>query len=162
MIYLGTLGRMIGIKCPASQQVQAVDRYTFNTTLEGRAKAQVQPTGRRVWDMSTSAATTPAQLSTLMQFAQGAWGPGPFVFVSADAPNANLLTPAASMCDPATSLFTQGGPAELPDGTWSARSLLGDGVANVLFGNVASPVLPGQPVSIGAWVQGSSARARNG
>lgn len=158
-VYVGSLGRMVPIYSTPSASVVAEERYSFTTTLEGRRKAQVRPVGRRTWTWSAGFADA-KESAVLAQFAQGAWGPGPFVFVSADAPFTNLLTPGSSMCDPLDVAFTQGGPVELPDGTWAARSLLGDGVANVLFGSVRSPLLTGKPVSAGAWVQGSGAAAR--
>lgn len=125
MIYLGSLGRMIGIKCPASQQLEAEDLYSFELTLEGKRTAQVKPRAPRTWNLQTSDATKPADVATLMQFVQGGWGPGPFVFVAADAPFTNLLSPAAASCDPVAGLgsaTTLDGPLLTGDG-WAGRSL---------------------------------------
>lgn len=164
MIYLGSLGRMIGIKCPASQNVQAEERHSFSTTLEGRRKAQVRQAGRRTWSLQTSDATTPAEHSVLAQFADGAWGPGPFVFVSADAPHTNMMTPAASMCIPVDPLQAQvfaGGPVELPGVGWVPRSYLSGSPTTFIFGREIYPVDPGGgPVTAQVFVQGENSRAR--
>lgn len=159
MIYLGTLGRMIGIKCPASQSVEAEERYTFQTTLEGRRKAQVRPVGRRSWSLQTSDATTPAEHSLLSQFAAGAWGPGPFWFVSADAPHTNLMTPAASMLMPGEFVLTsgvsvtEGVPMLTADG-WAARSLLKNTANGLFLGRDMTPTIPGLKVTAAAYVRG--------
>lgn len=160
MIYLGSLGRMIGIKCPASQNVSTEERYSFRRTLEGRVKAQPKPIGRRTWSLQTSDATTPQEHSLLSQFANGAWGPGPFVFVSADAAHTNLLSPEAANLDPEYSVQTQGGPVQLPDGSWAPRSFLGSGTENLTFTSQRSPLPPSGQISAGVWVQGAGAVVR--
>lgn len=162
MIYLGTLGRMIGIKCPSSQSVEHEERYSFQTTLEGRRKAQARPRGPRTWSLQTSDATTPEQAATLMQFAYGAWGPGPFVFVSADAPHTNMLTPSVSMCEPSENYepnVTPGGPMATPEGM-AGRSYLNNGSGLIIFGRDRSPVVQGVPVTGSAYVLGDKAYVR--
>lgn len=159
MIYLGSLGRMIGIKCPASQNVQAEERHSFSTTLEGRRKAQVKPTGRRTWSLQTSDATTPSEHSLLSQFANGAWGHGPFVFVSADASVTNLLTPDAADCKPGEHLgaiLSQGSPLWTPDG-WAASSFMKSTAGRVYLGKDMTPIIQGQPVTASAYVRGEGA-----
>lgn len=164
LIYLGTLGRMIGIKCPASQNVSTEDRYSFQRTLEGRVKAQPKPIGRRTWSLQTSDATTPAEHSLLSQFANGAWGNGPFVFVSADAPVSNMLTPEVSTCGPAakiSSVITLAGPHYLGFGEYSARSLLNTDPSVIMyFGSTRTPVVQGKSVTASAWVSGAGAAVR--
>lgn len=158
-VYLGTLGRMIPIYSTPSAQLETEERYSFRPTLEGRRKAQARPIGRRTWGLNAQFAD-PREHSLLAQFASGAWGAGPFVFVPADAPHTNLLTPAVASLDPSEVTGTQGGPVQLPDGSWAPRTVLGDGVGNVLFGSTRSPVPPSGPVSAGAWVQGAGASVR--
>ena len=160
MIYLGTPGRMVGISCPAEQRLSTDERYSFQTTLEGRVKAQVRPGGRRVWDLRLPSTSTPSEIATLAAFANGAWGPGPFWFVSADAPVVNLLSPGAASSDLAHILFNagaQGGPWETPFG-FAARSITNPSSAT-LYWDTLVPVLPGQPVTGSAVVQGANARA---
>lgn len=164
MIYLGQLGRMIGVKCPASQQVQSEERYSFETTLEGARKAQVRQVGRRTWSLQTSDATTPEQVAALEQFSIGAWGPGPFVFVSADAPSSNLLTPEVSTCGPAAkiaSVISLAGPHYLGNGEYAARSLLNTDPSVILyFGSTRVPLVDRRMVTASAWVSGAGAAVR--
>ncbi|MNW56936.1 hypothetical protein D3C74_346950 [compost metagenome] len=153
---------MIGIKCPASQNVQAEERHSFSTTLEGRRKAQVRQAGRRTWSLQTSDATTPAEHSLLSQFAHGVWGAGPFVFVSADAPVSNMLTPEVSTCGPEAAYgahVTNVGELYIGNGVYAPRSLLSaDPGSPMYFGGVRTPVVAGVRVTGSAWVNGAGAR----
>ena len=164
MIYLGTPGQMVGIKCPSTQQVTASKPINTTLTLEGKVKAQVAPgRPRRTWALGLSDATRPEQHAMLQSFTDGAWGAGPFVFIPADAPVTNLLTPDQSSCDPALiggSTTVPGGPVRLPDG-WEPRSLLNTDPGALLgFGTNNVPVLQGQLVTVSAWVLGAGARVR--
>lgn len=160
MIYLGQLGRMIGVKCPASQQVQYEDRYTFKATLGGVKKGQVKPRAPRTWSLQTSDATTPPDIAALMQFASGAWGNGPFWFVSADAPFTNLLTPAGAELAPGEYVLTsgltvtEGAPLLTPDG-WASRSIIKSTNNGLFLGKDMLPVLPGMPLTAAAYVRGA-------
>lgn len=162
-VYLGTLGRMVEIWSTPSAQVQAEDRYSFTTTLEGRRKAQVRRNGRRTWSLN-SAFADPRESAALQQFADGAWGNGPFVFVSADAPVSNLLTPEVSTCGPAavfSSSVSASGPMYLGDGEYAARSLVQSNPAAVMyFGGVRTPAVEGRKITVSAWVLGASSAAR--
>lgn len=166
MIYLGTLGRMVGIKCPASQNVEAEDRYSFNTTLEGRVKAQARPVlGGRSWSLQTSDATTPEDAATIMGFANGEWGAGPFVFISADAPVTNLLTPDEASClyQSPNANIRRGGPVNLGADGWAGQSIQHldpAGGSEIYFSTGQTPVLAGQPVTGSAWIRGDGARVR--
>lgn len=164
MIYLGTLGRMIGIKCPSSQSLESEASYAFRHTLEGKRTAQTKPASRRTWSLQTSDATKPSEVAALMQFVHGAWGAGPFVFVSADAPVTNMFTPigAASMpVSNASGNLSFLGPVQLPGVGWSPRSIVN---ANPSVDFAASrefiPIVPGVPVTAAAWVKGAGARVR--
>lgn len=161
MIYLGTPGRMISLKCPASQRVNVPAQPNIRTTLGGRVQAQLPPrSDRRVWDLQTSDATTPDQVAAIMAFSSGAWGRGPFWFVSADAPVTNMLTPGAASCDPAEVSMLSGAellgspPMNLGGDAWAARSVwktTGNGAG--VGGPV--PVLPGSRVTASAWIVGA-------
>lgn len=155
MIYLGTPGRMVGISCPAEQRLNTAERYSFQTTLEGRVKAQVRPEGRRVWDLRLPRTSTPSEVAALAAFADGAWGPGPFWFVSADAPVVNLLSPGAASSDEKHIMLNagvQGGPWETPHG-FAARSIIQIGEA-FIYWDTDVPVLPGVPVTASAVIDG--------
>lgn len=169
MIYLGTPGRMVGIKCPSSQSVEHEDRYTFEPTLEGKRKGQVRKIGRRTWNLGTSEATTPKDTALLSEFAGGAWGAGPFWFVSADAPSTNLLTPDAAMCRdwvPDSVNIQPGGPVDLGADGWAPSSIRSyaptevGGGQEIYLGSDRLPVLPGVMVTGSAWVKGASGRVR--
>lgn len=159
MAYLGTLGRLVELRGINSQQVEAEDRYTFQATLEGRTKAQVRPVGRRKWELGTKDTTTPAQQGAIMAFVNGEWGNGPFVFVSADAPVMNMLSPLVAACDPSEKwgVVTVGAPM-LVEGAWTGRSYVANGSPNIFFGTqVAGAAVPGErvPVIPGGTVTGS-------
>ena len=156
-MYLGSPGRMVGVKCPTRQRVGSSERYSFETTLEGRVKAQVVPLQRRSWDVELGQLTTPSEVATLQEFASGAWGKGPFWFVSADAPVVNVLPPI-------TSVFgghVDGGPARLDDGTIApfsvARSDSTPGTLQFVGAGEDPPVIPGKSVTGSAWVTGTGA-----
>lgn len=162
-VYLGSLGRMVELYTTPSAQTSAAERYTFKSTLEGRSKAQVRPIGRRSWTWNASYAD-PSEQAALVQFAQGAWGRGPFWFVPADAPRTNVLTPGAASCDPLEVTMGSGAvllgspPLLTPDG-WAARSIWKD-TGNGAFIGAAVPVLPGRKVTGSAYVSGSGGFVR--
>ena len=162
-VYLGMLGRMIPIYSTPSAQLETEERYTFSTTLEGRRKAQARPIGRRTWGLNAQFAD-PAEHSLLSQFANGAWGSGPFIFVSAEASHTNLMTPAASMCipvDPLQAQVFEGGPVDLPGVGWVPRSYLSGSPTTFVLGREIYPVDPsGGPVTAQVFVQGENSRAR--
>lgn len=157
-VYLGTIGRMVEIPYATSQSMAAEGRHTFETTLEGRRKSQVRPIARRTWELSSSH-FRPQEVALLEQFVTGAWGLGPFQFVPSEAPHTNLLPPTVSTCDPAlitaTGFIGPGGPAQLPDGSWAARSYLNTSSSINMTFPATIPVMPGQLVTGSAWVRGA-------
>lgn len=163
-IYLGTLGRMVELKCPAMQQVNTADGFSFEETLEGRVKAQPRPIQRRTWSLGTSDATTPSEHAAVQSFINGAWGPGPFIFVSADAPVTNLLTPtaAASMENFGVTNILYTGPVNLGALGWEGRSISLDDPAGTgaVFGVDAIPLPPDGVVTGSAYVKGAAASVR--
>ena len=161
-VYIGSLGRMVKLPYVGSQQVQAEERYNFSSTLEGKRKAQVKPRGPRTWALSADH-YRPNEHSLLSQFADGAWGPGPFVFVPVDAPHTNLLSLADSLCMdafPGSNSVQPGGPVVLDSGEWAAASWSSNGSDAIIFNYNFAPVLPGQIVTGSAWVKGLNATAR--
>lgn len=159
-VYLGTLGRLVELWSTPSQQVQAEERYIVERTLEGVRKAQVKPEGSRTWSLNASYAD-PSEQGALMQFANGAWGNGPFVFVSAEAPRTNMLTPAGSTStDAYQSEVSNAGPVLVPEVGWSPQSLTRAGGGEIYAQFERVPVLAGVPVT-GSWfVQGAGAMVR--
>lgn len=166
MIYLGSPGRMVGISCPAEQRLSTADRFSFQTTLEGRVKAQVRPEGRRVWDLRLPRTSTPSEVAELEAFVRGVWGPGPFWFISADAPHTNLLPPRVAdmfvdAMQPANSsvLVSEGGPVQLGD-QWVGQSVVKSNNSGMFFGYSGVPVFEGVRVTGSAWIGGAGGRVR--
>lgn len=162
-IYLGQLGRMIELKCPSSQQLAVEDATSFKSTLEGRRIAQVSPAaGRRSWQCQLSDASTPTQIAAVMSFINREWGPGPFVFVSADAPALNLLPPETASCDPAlitNPAITEGGPMLLLGEDFAGRSYFNSTPSvNLSFTATSTPVIPGTKVTASAYLRGAGAQ----
>lgn len=160
-VYIGSLGRMVKLPYVGSQQVQAEERYNFTSTLEGKRKAQVRAKGPRTWALSANH-FRPNEHSLLTQFADGVWGHGPFVFVSADAPHTNLLTPAAASCDPtlisAPASISNGGPVEFEPGIWSGRSYFNTSPTLSVAFRGKVPILPGVKITGSAYVRGAGIR----
>lgn len=161
-VYLGSLGRLVELRCPSSQAVGVDDGTTFEMTLEGVVQAQVRPVRvRRSWGLGVGAGT-PADIANILAFSAGEFGNGPFVWVSADAPVTNLLTPDVSVCGESAvvgATVAQGGPLNLPGGGVAGRSLLNSNTAqNMYFGSAIVPVIPGQPVTGSAYVVGAGSK----
>lgn len=159
-VYIGSLGRMVKLPYVGSQQVQQEERYRFDLSLENKRKAQVKPRGPRTWALSADH-YRPNEHSLLSQFAHGAWGPGPFVFVSADALVTNLLTPSQSVCDRSLVYGTTlpGGPMLCGD-QWAAQSWMDDPLNTIWFNRDNAPIWEGQSVTGSAWVLGAGARVQ--
>lgn len=159
--FLGQLGRLIPIYSNPSMGVSGIPERTFQTTLEGRLKAQVKPVGRRSWDLSAAYAS-PGELAALMDFATGIWGNGPFVWVSPTAPSINLLSPEVASCGQAAVVgagVSVVGPLLLPDGSWAGRSLSNPSPSPTLFfGPSDVPVIAGNKVTASAYLVGAGAR----
>lgn len=173
MIYLGSLSRMVGVACPSEQRVASADRFSFQTTLEGRVVGQARPIGRRVWDLRLPVTSSPAETSKLTDFTSGAWGAGPFRFIPTEAPVTNLLPPDVAACESRENpsvVIGDGGPMLQPDGSWSARSYLSSNPNLVMFFGVADgpgfghghtvPVVPGGVVTGAVTVLGAGAYAQ--
>lgn len=160
-VYLGTLGRLVELKCPSSQPVAVDDGTTFDRSLEGVVTAQVRALRRRQWDIRIGLGT-PADLANVLAFSAGEFGNGPFTWVSADAPVTNLLTPDVSTCGSTSDIGSTvevGGPMNLPDGTFAGRSLTNsDTTKNINFGTATTPVLPGEPVTASAYLTGAGCK----
>lgn len=155
MIYLGTLGRMIGLKCPSSLSTDHGDRYTMTRTLEGGVRAQARPVTARQWQLGLSDASTPADLALLQDFARGAWGPGPWIFFSAEAVNTNILTPRqAALVDREQVDLVAGGPVTVSDGSLAPASVIVNFAGTQSISLVRRlPVVPGAPMTFTAEVE---------
>jgi len=153
--FIGSLGRLVEVPFTASESVSRADRYVESTTVEGVRRVQVRPAAPRSWSVDVRGASA-GELSGLAAFAQGAWGAGPWHWVSVQAQRGNLLTPReAALVDvvPA-SFWALSGPVVDADGVLQARSLS----VSLASGWAAPwrdiPVLPGRRVMWAADVAG--------
>ena len=110
----------------ASENVSRADRYVESTTVEGARRVQVRPVAPRSWSVDVSGASA-GELSGLEAFAQGAWGHGPWHWVSVAAQRGNLLTPREALlldrAEVSAALVQDAGPVRDSDGGWSPRSV---------------------------------------
>lgn len=117
---------MVEVPFTASENVSRADRYVESTTVEGARRVQVRPVAPRSWSVDVSGASA-GELSGLEAFAQGAWGHGPWHWVSVAAQSGNLLTPReALLLDRAgvsSASVQDAGPVRDSSGGWSPRSV---------------------------------------
>lgn len=155
MAYLGRLGALFEVKCGSSQDHSFTEALSFEPTLEGRVKAQVMLEQSRQWRVGYGL-VKPRQAADLLALHAGEYGIGPFVWVHDDALVNNLLTPAASTCDP--SQIT--GPTISAAGPFAGagRSFVNsDPAQKMYFGDTPTPVIPGLPVTASAQLLGVGA-----
>lgn len=148
--YLGTTARMVPV-APASAQSEgrperfvvqeaANRRWAFDTARRGGVQA-------RSWAVDLGLLDA-AEMAVVDEFVQGAWGPGPFRWISCAAHDSNVCTPGQSTLaalDAGSGMDTAAG--------WSPRSVVGPG-AVVLAGLV--PVIPGRPVTVSVDTTGAA------
>ena len=157
--YLGSLGRLIGFRCASDERLSSGDRYRESFTVEGARRVQAVPARPRVWDVSWGARDG-GELAKLESFVSGAWGNGPWHWVSVAAQTGNLLTPReALLLDRATvsvANVQDAGPVRDASGAWSPRSV----TVSIASGWVALvrgvPVIPGGAFTFSCDVQGST------
>lgn len=122
--YLGEPGRLVQVPGTASEDVSREDRYVVEKTVEGRRRAQVRPASPRSWSVDVPLGSG-TDISGLEAFAWGAWGRGPWQWITVAAQTGNLLTPQEAMLVDrvSSSALTDAGPVRVTDGTWAARSV---------------------------------------
>ena len=142
----------------ASESVSRADRYVESTTVEGARRVQVRPVAPRSWSVDVSGASA-SELSGLEAFAQGAWGNGPWHWVSVAAQVGNVLTPReALLLDRVpVSYVLDAGPVRGADGSWSATSVAPDFLSGWISLFRGVPAVPGLPFTWSVDVQGSVA-----
>lgn len=153
--FIGPLGGLIeATQWQEKQSVSTGTAPSFFTGLDGSRTAFVQPSAGRVlreWEVSMSDAS-PEQSAAFVSLAMGGLGLGPFVFADPLAQVTNLLTPRQSLMDPATlSSVVSPSRAVVPEiGEVPAATVAAGSTGR--FG-VGTPVLPGVPVTVSAWVR---------
>lgn len=157
MEYLGSLGRLVPLRCASTERVQSSARYVERVTVEGQRRVQVVPASPRTWDVAWDL-TYQGEEATLAAFISGAWGPGPWHWVSIDAWQGNLLTPTeADLTGVAfNTRWSLGGPMRRETGDWSGQSLVVavPSGSHIVMRDI--PVLPGRAVTYAADVQAAS------
>lgn len=155
--FIGSLGRLVEVPFTASENVSRADRYVESTTVEGARRVQVRPAAPRSWSVDVRGASG-AEVSGLEAFAQGAWGHGPWHWVSVAAQSGNLLTPREALLLDRASVsglsVQDAGPVRDSSGGWSPRSVtvtLASGWAALMRG---VPVVPGVPFTFSCDVEG--------
>lgn len=154
--YIGEPGRLVQVPGTASEDVSREDRYVVETTVEGRRRAQVRPASPRSWSVDIPLGSG-ADISGLEAFAWGAWGRGPWQWITVAAQAGNLLTPGEALLIDRVSnpALSDAGPIRLPDGKWAARSVavsLESGWISLVRG---IPVIAGKPVTWSLDVEGA-------
>lgn len=148
--YLGTTARMVAA-VPASAQSEArPDRFVVQQAASRRWAFDTARRGGvqgREWGVELGLLDA-AEMSVVDEFVQGAWGPGPFRWVSCAAHDSNVLTPGQStltLLDSGTGMDTASG--------WSPRSVLGPSPVKLAE---RVPVIPGKPVTVAVETTGAA------
>lgn len=147
--YLGTTARMVPAVPMVAQSEDRPERFTIMATASKRwafdtARNGVMP---RAWSVDLGLLDG-REMSVLDEFVQGAWGAGPFRWVSCAAHDSNVLTPAQS----ALAGLDAGSGMDTAEG-YAPRSVIGPG-AVVLAERV--PVIPGQAATVSVDVSGAA------
>lgn len=158
MEYLGSLGRLVPLRCASSERTVAGARYVESFTVEGARRVQAVPSRPRAWDV-TWGARDGGELAKLDAFVNGAWGYGPWHWVSVAAQRGNLLTPRESLLLDRAGVSVESvqdaGAVRDSDGGWSPRSVR----VSIASGWVALarniPVIPGLPFTFSCDVAGA-------
>lgn len=156
--YLGAPGSMrMFARLKGSSSESAVRATSYKTTLGGRLRAQVSPQVLREWSCSLPVAT-PEESQHLKALTAGVFGLGPFAWVPVQATTTNVMTLGASMPGPTHRSWSGSGD---PTGVWDVPGLgvvrhsVLTGRGTCTFGR-GTPVVPGMPVTGGAWVAGDA------
>lgn len=161
MIYLGQIGRLIPLDCAAEETRTTTEKYTFKTTLEGKRKAQAIPFTRRTWGI-TAPAGTYTQAAPLADFASGAWGAGPFIFISERAQRGNILSPETAALEK-SKIMGAGNAAAVPvlthDG-WAPTSMSVGASGYWLGAQERYPIILDRPLTVSVYAMGAACRIR--
>ncbi|MDO4820921.1 MAG: hypothetical protein Q4A03_02575 [Rothia sp. (in: high G+C Gram-positive bacteria)] len=139
--WIGTLANMHEFLWPVSLQESLPTRYELQKAA-GKTWAFVSsPPSARNREWSVEIDGTNADTSVLRSIMHGAYGPGPFYFISEVASLTNALTPAQSLL----AGVSNGGIMVDSTGSKAPASLIGGQLA-VIADKV--PVLPGEPLTV--------------
>ena len=150
--FVGVPGALVALPYRGGLDTSSDRPVSFMRTLGGKRKAFVGPRSRREWSVSFTSIGS-REVAGLVEIARSA---GEVMWYPADATAGNLLSPQASGFESVSSVATDAGLVQLPDGS-VARSVASSvavrvGSAHGTFEMV--PLRPGQPVSVGCWSVG--------
>ena len=156
--YLGPPGSMqLFAHIRGKSSVSSSRASSYRTTLGGRLRAQVSPQVLREWECELPLAT-PEEARHLKALTAGVFGLGPFSWVPVQATMTNVMALGASMPGPTHRSWSGSGD---PTGVWDVpglgvvrHSVLANRGTTIL--GAGTPVVPGVPVTGGAWVSGDA------
>lgn len=158
-VWMGSLGALVEIACPSTQSRSGGVQYASAETVDGGRVAQAVRT-LRSWSLDVSVAT-PSELGTLEQMADRVRHE-PGIFVPVDAPMSNVATPKDTSVRFAPRRgWMPYGPRVMPDGTWVGAAQISDPATrtgSALMQATMTPVIPGKPVTVSAWLVGGQIR----
>ncbi|MCM3510426.1 hypothetical protein M3668_06505 [Rothia sp. P100] len=147
--WIGTPAKMHEFLWPVSLKEGIPTRYSIQQAAAKSWAFVTSPPATRNREWSVELDGTNADSAVIRSFLYGAYGPGPFHFISEAASLTNALTPAQSLL----SGVSNGGAVATADGGHSPASLVGGGLT-VLADKV--PVLPGAPVTVSVDASGAT------
>lgn len=162
---IGRLGALVEVySTPDGHSVSQERASSARTTLGGRKVVSLAARGHRTWSFSGSAGK-PLELAALQGFARGDFGAGPFWWVDPWAAQTNVLDPRDAAIEVPWGSTTLAGPVALPDGPVVARHVrTGASIASWATsphgGFSRAPVVPGQVVTVSAWVDSAAQSLR--
>jgi hypothetical protein len=169
MAWIGPIGGLVEVRCPAALAPSTSRPTSYRTTLGGVRKAQVSQRTQHGQQVALSF-TRPQDVANLYAIVEGEFGAGPFWWVDPWATHTNLLAPRASMLEVGTwstdGVVVESGAVALPGGGCAGRSLsLANPAGTVFFPRYAGgsdnvPVLPGKPVTGSVYALGSTVTVR--
>lgn len=147
--YIGTAAHLLPITYITSESVQRESRYEIQAApAASYAFVKTSPlAGKRSWNVEIIGDS--ATISAVTALHDGAFGNGPFVFITETAALTNLLTPAQSLL----AGVSNGGPITVANGSRAAGSASG-GAQVVIADRV--PVVPGRPVTVSVDASGAT------
>lgn len=127
--WMGSLGRLQPVWSTPSMSITPTLEKTYTTTLGGRQYVRQGPRGHREWALSGYGGTG-EDLAPVVLMASGAWGVGPWWWLSPWAVGANALTPDGSRLAWADLAgATVAGPVQVEGGLWLPQSAIASGAS---------------------------------
>lgn len=152
--WIGELGRLQPVWSTPSMSITPTVERTYTDTLGGRRFVRQAPRGHREWAMAGDHGFGD-ELAPVSMFASGAWGVGPWWWLSPWAVGANMLPPEGSLLEyahmqPGGSVS---GPVQADDGQWFPTSAVVSGASTIGVARTETamqvPCPAGVPVTAG-------------